>query len=390
MFLLISFFFLLLLTTPVRADMFCQNGDSAFNMYAQTTAISISKLPTVGEGIEYDMDNVFGSYTDYVLENYTISNLATGNHNQRYPNILDRVSAPPGTDIDLSYFYTNRTTHDIEILKIVMFFSKDRTNDGDWTKIVDISEPKPNWGLRDVLFSNQILVKKGFLKEYDGLGHVPMSETGVFVLDTMKIIDPLYVKDLSYEENDNSYDISLNIVNSSNEDLNNLQIGHGDINFEFSIPADDEILLAYSLENIEEDSFLHIHNPNSRTECIVFGTPPLIWDRTSAVTVMALRHSGWINGAYLQTAIESFCITRIPYTSVFLLQKNEDIQDYENDKDSDSIVEENGSVVVEVDIENQGDIEKEEEIIEVVNQEVLGVTTQEIDITTLPKTGKIY
>ena len=85
---LLSFLFLLLFVTPIRADVFCYNGDSAYNMYAQTTALSVGKLPKQEE-ILYEGGDIFGESTEHVLNSYTISDLAQSNHMQRFPNVLD-------------------------------------------------------------------------------------------------------------------------------------------------------------------------------------------------------------------------------------------------------------------------------------------------------------
>jgi hypothetical protein len=380
MFLLISFFLLLLfLPTPVSADDFCTNGDSAFNSFRQTTAIAVSQYPGIESGIEYLEDDVFGSSTDYVLQNYTILDMATVLNMRRIPNILDRVSGPPGTDIDLIYLYLNETGHDIEILKLAMFFSRDTSSNGDWTKVLDFKTSNANWGLRDVFFSNKWLVKKGFLKEYEGLGVIERGQGGVFVLDSMTISNPIQINNVEIEENEGILNMKVVVGNSSNEMLENIQFEHYDYSTEFTLYPYEEILLTYSLEKEEEINSSSIHNPNSRTECIVLGSPFHFWDRSSAVTVLALRHKGWVNGAYVQPAEESFCITRIPYTftsDIYDYYNDDEVLDYERDYEK----EEESDNMVEV---------KEESSAEPI-YEVLGVVSENVEIFTLPKTGKIY
>lgn len=372
---LLSFLFLLLFVTPIRADVFCYNGDSAYNMYAQTTALSVGKLPKQEEML-YESGDIFGESTEHVLNSYTISDLAQSNHMQRFPNVLDRVSVPPGAEIDVVYFFLNYTAHDVGIMEIIMFLSKENSEDGDWTKILDIEESEFSWGETAVLFSEEMLFRSGFLKRYPGLGLVPYGHSGALLLDTFKMSNPIEVKDFKYEGSGGLLDFTVVVANRSNEDQNNLILQHGGISLEFSIPAKDKVTLKYTLNsnNLVENSSFEIHNPNSRTECIALGSHLFEWNKVSAVTLLSLRTQGWVHGAYVQPVAESFCITRIPHTSVFKFA--------EDNSENDTKVEEKES--------SRGAVKNKEFVKEVVPEETLGVMSEEVEISILPKTGKIY
>ncbi|MFA5633793.1 MAG: hypothetical protein WCY00_00115 [Candidatus Dojkabacteria bacterium] len=369
MFFLIIFFLLLLSVTPVKADMFCTTYDGALNAFAQTVSLSISKLPAQDD-IEYEVTDVLGSSTDYVFENYTIYDLTSDNeHQHRYPQVLDRVEVPPNTDVDLAYFYRNRTGHDVRIFKIGMFFSKEDIGDGDWTGVLDIEESGLPWDMINLLYQGKMLYREGFYKEYQGLGIVPKDMFSAFVLDTLKVSDPLSIKDLKYEKNGELLDFSITVVNSGNQDLNNLELKHEGIIKEFSISAKDEISLQYSVSNTEsifKEGLFKIYNPNSRTECIIPGNDHSSTNRMSVATVFTLREQGWVHGAYKLPEERSFCITRIPYTRVHRFSEHQE------EKESDAI--------------EDGVKQEEDEVL----SEVLGVVSESRDILTLPKTGKIY
>ena len=196
------------------------------------------------------------------------------------------------------------------------------------------------------------------------------------MLDTFKMSNPIEVKDFKYEGSGGLLDFTVVVANRSNEDQNNLILQHGGISLEFSIPAKDKVTLKYTLNsnNLVENSSFEIHNPNSRTECIALGSHLFEWNKVSAVTLLSLRTQGRVHGAYVQPVAESFCITRIPHTSVFKFA--------EDNSENDTKVEEKES--------SRGAVKNKEFVKEVVPEETLGVMSEEVEISILPKTGKIY
>ena len=125
---LLFLFVFLLLNTPVSADGFDIIYNSSFNQYRQTTGLSYSYLPESKDAFQpsifYDFSLVEGFNTEDVWGNYTLGSLTENSYWQRKPSLLSRVSGPPGTQIDLLYYYLNEAGHNIEVNKILLPFSR--------------------------------------------------------------------------------------------------------------------------------------------------------------------------------------------------------------------------------------------------------------------------
>jgi hypothetical protein len=364
-------FFLLLLISPVYSDDFNVSGDGALNEYYQTTAITVSYFPDHYEyekGITYDLSEIYGLDTYDVLNDYSIGGLTTMWYSRRVPNVVDRVAGPPGTVIDILYLYFNDTKHDVDISKIVIPFSRNIPSMGNWNNIVTHFSNTAIFRSIDVSFDNKVIRKEGMLKKYEGLGLVANGAMGSRILDTIMISNPLEVVSTQIQELDGYLNIQILIRNNSTEKLNDIIFEHEEYVEVFTLLPADEIFLEYNLEKKEDLGYYRITNPNTKTECVIYGSNYYNWLQPNAVTVLAYREDGgWINGAHVQPVGESFCITRLPYSTTSSVLK------YEKQTVGDNI------------LETEEVIAKEEGSTNELNN-VLGV-----DSTTgmsLPKTAK--
>jgi hypothetical protein len=390
------------LITPVHADDFNIIGDSNFNQYRQATTVSIDTLPSTTQdsyNISYDTELISGYSTQEVFEQLTIEDITDMNYWKRIPDIADNVSGPPGTKIDIGYFFYNQAGHQVEVSKVVIPFSKEDPEEGNWLNVVLVNDPLPVQRSISMLWDNRNLTKSGLLKEYIGPGVLEENLRGSTILDTLTISNPIQVSDVQSEVVGNVVEMRITIENLGNEVLGNLHFEHLTFSHNFTILPSQEIQLEYVLEEVEDLGHFQIENPNEQRECAIQGIAKYQWIQTKGITVLAYREDrgGWVMGSYLIPEQESFCITRIPYTltSPFL--------GYANTQVDDNMIEEEEEPLQE-DPEGQGKeteqkeepLNEEESLEELVvddkQGDVLGVTEEEESENNfvLPKTGVIY
>ncbi|MHC1716996.1 MAG: hypothetical protein AB9915_03905 [Candidatus Dojkabacteria bacterium] len=314
---------LLLCITPIHADDFSNNGDSVNNSYFQTVAFTVESFPpicTEEQCIDYNESLVQGEDTSNVLSNMPLSSIADFGYMRRIPMVADRVKGPPGTIIDILYYYLNNTGHSINISKIIIPYSKNEYTLGNIPNLVNFANDQPIHGSVDVLFNNHTLRREGYLKEYVGMGILNNGVSGAEEIDEMYISNPIKIDTWSVEESNGVLTIKVWIQNNSEEYLNNMTFEHMGYTENFDIQAHNEKLLQYTLENVYHGEefldlgYFQINNPNTKTECVVQGANYYNWLQSGAVTVLAYREDGgWVNGAYVQPSQESFCVERIPY-----------------------------------------------------------------------------
>lgn len=336
---LLFFFIFLLLISPVSADGFDEIYNSSFSWYKQTTGISYSYLPMPQNpskpGIFYDTLLVEGVKTDDVWGNYTLEYLTENEYWQRKSKLLSEVSGPPGTQIDLLYYYLNNTGHSIEVNKILLPFSRGDSSSGNWMNVV---MGITGVSYRDIPISWEQLVlsRKGLMKEYVGPGQMDSGIGGSFIIDSFVIKDPINIEKIEVLAEGQEIKGKIILRNLKDEDLENIEISHGSFSSTYTIPAMDTIEIEYSMEEDEWENMLVISNPNSPRECILYGNALSDWITTDAITALAFREDGgWVNGSYLKPEGEDFCITQIPYSVNISLRKPE-IEEVEEGTEEDT------------------------------------------------------
>ena len=322
---LLFFFMFLLLSSPVSADGFDIIYNSSFSSYKQTTGISYSYLPISKNpfepGISYDISLVEGVKTEDIWGNYTLEILTENNYWQRKRDLLSNVSGPPGTYVDLLYYYLNNTGHSIEVSKVLLPFSRGDSSLGNWMNIISNVSGVSH---RDISISWEQLVlsRKGLMKEYVGPGQIEYGIGGSFIIDSFVIKDPINIEKIEVLAEGQEIKGKIVLRNFKNEDLENIEISHGSFSSTYTIPAMDTIEIEYSLEGDDWGDMLTISNPNSSRECILYGNALSDWITTDAITTLAFREDGgWVNGSYLKPEEEDFCITQIPYSVNIPLRK---------------------------------------------------------------------
>ncbi len=337
----------MLLTSPVSADGFdviYNSGNSSFNRYRQTIGISYSYLPTLKNsseaGLSYDISLVEGVETEDVWGNYTLEILTENDYWQRKSDLLSRVSGPPGTQVDLLYYYLNDAGHGIEVNKILLPFSRGDSSLGNW---MDVVMGIPGISQRDISISWEQLVlsRKGLMKEYVGPGQIGYGIGSSLIMDSFVIKDPINIEKIEMLPNDQNINGKIILRDLKREDLENIAISHGSFNSIYTIPAMDTVEIEYSLDGDEWGNILTISNPNFARECILYGNPLSDWVTTDAITALAFREDGgWVNGSYLKPEGEDFCITQIPYSVNIPLTKPQLVGEEEVEEEIDENIEE--------------------------------------------------
>jgi len=297
----------------VFADDFNIQGDASPNLFFQATAFTIEEFPKQ-EFISYDEAQILGDKTTSILNEEDIFSLTNMGYTRRIPGIADKVYGPPGTRVDVLYFYQNNTGHTVDIKDIAIPLSRSVISNGDLSKIVNVNEAV--YENINFLFSGSNLARGAKYKYYDGMGSLADGAGGSFLLDSWYIENPLRVELLEVGKNSDRVNIEVRIKNVSNDEyLTNLKFEHKTYKESFTLLPQEEKYLEYSLEYDGDtlEPFV-VSNPNVKERCSVLGGNYYEWTYTDSISVFAKRENDkWVGGGYLQPAIESLCIKRIGY-----------------------------------------------------------------------------
>jgi hypothetical protein len=319
-------FFLFFLFNPISvyADEFNTTGDTSSNSFFHTTAIT--------------KDN-----------NLEIKDIETMlNVRRRYPGVHDSVGGEPGTKIYLWYMYSNETGHTVDIRSIAIPLSK--TN-GNISNLIDVNHDISYAELQIVYAGKKISRASKYLY-YEGVLDIPNEKKDIYIIDTWYIKDSLERNIQEIKVENDIIKIKVLLKNTTGEYWNNIVFKHYGYENSFNLQAGEEKLLEYEILYTKQNTLngFEIYNPNTKMGCAILGSGINQWYSTQAITLFAKRENDiWIQGAYVQPSLESFCIQRLPYT----------IHSYS------------------IKLSNEEETEEEK-------QEVLGV---EDNLETLPKTG---
>ena len=302
----------LLFPSFVFADDFNIQGDSGPNEFFQATALTVENFPEQG-GISFDEDELLGQNTTNILNTQSIFTLASMGYTRRIPGIADKVYGPPGTRVDLLYFYQNNTGHSVNIMEIAVPLSRSVISNGDISKLINVSGEERNMS---ILFSGNNLSRGGKYMSYDGLGDIANGGGGGILLDSWYIQNPLTVELLKVERVSDMVTLQIKVKNiTEDEYLTNLNFKHKEYQEIFDLMPSEEKHLEYSLENRENilEPFT-LANPNVKERCAVLGGNYYQWYATDSISVFAKRENDkWVGGGYVQPAVESICVKRIGY-----------------------------------------------------------------------------
>jgi len=338
-----------------------------------------------------------------------IDTLADTDLRKRIPGIMDTVSGPPGTEVDIIYNYFNNSGHSIDISKVLIPFSKNNPEEGNWLNVVKSDTGEPEERNVRIYYDFRWIIKTGLLKEYQGLGVLEEGEEGSLVLDTLTITNPIKIKTVEVEElNPGVVKLLVNLENLTENSLEGLLFEHHRYSLEFNMDPLEEVTIEYVLEDFSELDYFKISNLKPHTECAIYGNSTYNWFWGQGVTAVAFREDGgWVKGAIVQPEGDVFCITRIPYSMTSeILEYEKSIDDDNMEEENDVILEEEREVIVEEEVERITNKELEEKVTlqeemgkeEGDENQVLGVMSEERDDVVkeekikdfvLPKTGVV-
>ncbi len=307
-------YFFIIFAKPVYADDFDSTKDVVSNQYYNTIAFTTDGYPTI-QNILYEKSDFVSENTNSVISS-GIGSLTDFGYTRRIPSVADHVNAPPGTQVDIVYLYRNGTSHNVNISKIDLVLSRNDKNMGDLAQILDISRIKE--GSLLYLYSGLNITKSGLYKEYPGIGEIQNSDQGGQILESVRVKNPLSIDDVKAVKNSSGdVDVEIYIQNNSNEYLNNLKFTYGSHEEIFNLPAYEEHIVKFTIQNPSDDlGTFSIYNPNTKEICAINGSAYYNYFSTDAISVFSYRGEDIVPGATVQPIQESFCIKRIPYTMI--------------------------------------------------------------------------
>ena len=286
--------FLLFFSSPIFADDFSIQGDSASNEFFQATALTVEKFPEQGE-ISYDESQLLGQNTTNILNTQSVFTLANMGYTRRIPNVVDKVYGPPGTRVDLLYFYQNSTGHSVNIKEIAIPLSRSIVSNGDISRLLDVKGEDRSMGF---LFSGNNLSRNGKYVSYEGIGNIQSGVGGGILLDSWYIQNPLTVELLKAERVSDIVNLKVKVKNiTEDEYLTNLNFKHKEYQEVFALLPSEEKDIEYSFKgdgNILEP--FSLVNPNVKERCAVLGGNYYQWHYTDSISVFAKRENDiWVD-----------------------------------------------------------------------------------------------
>lgn len=323
---LVIFLVLLTMSTPLSADEFDFNGNTLHSYFRNAITYTLGDINTVKDGgwkVVFDESLLEGEYTEdidsFSMQNITDVNIPEAEYKIRIPGLLDRVSGPPGTVVDVTYFYYNLTGHDVELEKILVPYSKDDATQGNLLNICSFKNVSPVWDEISLVIGIKERRRYSFFSQYTVPGIIGSGLEGRLLLERMEIKDPLEVSNVEYKYIGGEYHITVEIENVGNERLDNLELRHGSFANLFSLDIGEILSLEYTISNEEVNDVVEVLNNSWRTECSNIGGAPYNWADEEAITVFVQRAGRIDAGAYLQPSSDGFCVTRTPYSLMYEL-----------------------------------------------------------------------
>ena len=322
----LTFSFFLLCINPVLADSFFSNdGDITYNRYYDTLGYGIGELlesKVCPNCVEYDISKVYGTNSGEIVGNTSIYDVTDEDWKYglvRLRNIHDRVSLPPYSAVDFIYWSDNRAGDNVNISSLKVLLSSENPVNGDLRNILYVEGEYESTPIKYIIYKYP---RNGITKTYPGLGAIGNSEG---ILKGM-ILDRIYVKPgiqfvkWEAEENEDLVMLRIFVKNISNFVLKNILFNHGEYSLKKDFEPGEEYMYEYILkgEDINSLGYANIYDPNQVTQCVVLGEHMESNYVGESVIVAGVRE---YNGQYISYTgsrikpyLESFCITRIPYT----------------------------------------------------------------------------
>ena len=349
------FFSLFLLFFPlcVFADGFTTSGDLSENRYFDTLGFGVGNLPRKDKCpncVEYSEYDFKGELSQHILNGISISDVTSSDPKYgliRNPNLFASLSVPPYTNIDFIYWYRNNSGHDVEISQIKVYLSRYNTSQGDFRNVLNIE---------GIYESNSLQIyswaypRVGIVKNYNGLGVVNMGASGVVILDSVMVKNPIVFETWEAKVEDETVNLEVAVRNTSDVLEANIVFNHQEYSLKRDFQPNEVFVYKYEIpfEDIGNFGYVGIYNPNMRKECTSFGEHLDSTYIGDSAPISGVRGEGF---AYISSRVkpwgEAFCITRIPYTiysSVMIYEQGKQ-EEVHTEEESEEVVSEDSEVI---------------------------------------------
>ena len=261
-----------------------------------------------------------GLHESNIIDMYDLDTLVNTDGHRRIKGEADSLVVVPGDMVDLLYFY--KSIEDILLEKVRFSASRNTPSLGNFSNLLNIGNLSSEiintkWGSVD-------LYKEGFGKEYILNKNILAGEKGKLILGTYEVVKPIQIVSWRLIPNPEMQEINVNVVvkNVTEEYLHSVKYEHcGYLLVKDFLPK-EEYTYSYEIDKVLEDGedfeldSIYISDPNTKTECSVYGSRYYQYFLSDAVPVYSYFEGGWFSGAYVQPEGESFCIQRLPYSYV--------------------------------------------------------------------------
>ena len=282
--------------------------------FYSTISFSIDELEEDKVRLYRTPYKIKGEFTKGILQNTSINDLTTNELETRIYNKYERVSVRPLSTIDIGYYWFNNTSQEIDIETIRIPLSRQITYRGDMTEMMyDI-------GFEEGKTCTDSICKGGKYLDVDGIGLVsPQTANGV-VIETLTVQLPIEITEYQIEYmSEYTSKVTFTIKSNVSEYLDNVLINYsGSVDFSIDFESYQEFTVSvYKQCDLVGDEVncgtMRIKDPNTKTRCMVYGSPWSEYTNPDSITVFNKVGEEWISGSRVQPDVESFCIQRLPY-----------------------------------------------------------------------------
>lgn len=285
--------------------------------FYSTISFSIGRVG--GDGVEYKGSDIVGEYSYEVVREKTMDHLTNDGYKRRAYNHYERVALPPFSTVDVGYYWYNNTPETVDVETIRIPLSREIQSRGDATHFLyDI-------GFEEGVTCTDHICKGGKYLDIEGVGLLSSdmyedAKEGI-VVESLTIKLPVEITKYEIEYIDKyASKILLYVRNSTDQDLDNVWINYkGNVSKIIDLGGYQEVVLeVYKRCTLEEGSIncgtVKIIDRNTKTHCIMYGSPWGEYQTPDSITVFSKIGDKWISGAKIQPTVESFCIQRTPYS----------------------------------------------------------------------------
>lgn len=322
---ILPFVLLFLCFKNIYAEEFFKEGDISQNQYFDTLGYGIDNLLESRECpncVEYDINQVYGTKSRNILSSVDIGELTEVDQSYgliRKSGVYDRIALPPYSSLDFIYWSKNVEQENVNISSLKVFLSRQELYMGDLQQVLYIEGEYENFLVK---YKGYNFLRSGITKTYPGMGIV-LSGGGVIngvILDSVYVRPGLEFLKWEAQIEDGEALIRIYVVNVSNKLLNNVVFKHEEYTNVRNFNPYEEYVYEYTLEVGETTNlgYAGIYDPNSIEECVVIGQDMGSNGIGDSAIVGGVRESNSMYQQYISSRvkpeIESFCVTRIPYT----------------------------------------------------------------------------